>query len=499
MEASELFNKELDTYAAADKVLSSLVNTKAVKPFDMLVAAKFLPSGVAQKQSNALPLSYIFDETGLPHDWSKKVLYIFAVEGKDRGPELALSGKDVTKARVAGDTLNGATLVDLQCPECSARWSEINKLDTAKVEKMVVVAKNMQSFFECFESRCPVMLSSNTYSLHKWKTNKNTSVSDSSCEHCGLSGQTLLKAGLEGVKFSLAVKNADALAYYEKYADVFQQARGKIAASMASISESRQTHKDLAANDACTDAAAAWKPNYTFLMRASEAGQVTPALIEAFGATKGRYYTDILNGVNPPGPPSRKTDPRIFVADAAGRSVARELSRLCAVWRLPVPAAWAAEMLEKAKVPASEFGTVDQLFMPIARDLASCARNNLFTSIVNGRAPETALQYATETFCRIVCDVLDAAAGEPEYIQEVARLFAYRSVQKVAHSAKILSKNEWFNFNLFTENPETDSALDSIEDEPEAANITEEGGENDVLDAARQIDFDITDNGGDDS
>lgn len=498
----DTFNTELEKYKKADKLLSSIIGVKAVKPFDPLIDYKLIgkPNPIDRKKlKDGPPLSYLFDETGLPHDWSEKVLYIFST-GNKKNDEVVINIKEVAKARAGSDKLDGATLVDIQCTGCGTRWSQIDKLDIVKVEKMVIVAKKMQSFFECFESRCPAAANTSrnefTYSLHKWKKDKDSST----CEYCGLSSQTLKSAGEEGVKYSLAVKNKDALVYYEKYVDVFQQARDEILLSMSPISKNNKVHvQSEQGEQACTKAAAEWKPNYTLLMRAAEIGKVTPALIEAFGATKGRYYNDILNGVNPPNPPSSKTDPRIYVANAAGRTVARDLSQLCAVWRTPLPAPWATEMLKNAKVQPSEFSMVDQVFMPIARDVSSCARNNLFTYIINTRSPETALMYATESFSRIVCDVLDAAAGKPEYIQEVAKLFAYRSVQKVAHSAKILSKNEWFNFNLFTENPETDSALDSIEDDPEEVNITEEGGENDILDAVRQIDFDITDNGGDDS
>ena len=375
-----------------------------------------------------VPITAIYDEDGLRHDWSKKVTYIYR-KGDSEIVEVK-GGSSAVKAARENETLTPQmVLIDLACPICGVRASEVSKLDSSKAEQSVRAVSEMDSFFIFYESRCP------SGGLHSWST-KGTQT----CTECGLTA-TVLKEAATG----MATKSQSARAYYNKYSEQFAEDRRKV----RETSESQPIGIDHEANDSemkkYDKIAAEWKPDYTFIVRAAELVSVTPATIEAIGSTEGREYSDIVEGRGVPPPPSAPSDPRIFTTDAEVRLFLSDYGALRNAARFAKMPPAISDLLTSSGVPKHEYAA-------IARTLPDVSENYhaTFAAMARVRSPADTYSFAIQSLCRMALSVATGQnSGAPEWAARLGSAFAKQELQTILRSQKLFSKPGSFNWAIF--------------------------------------------------
>ena len=370
-----------------------------------------------------VPITAVYDENGARHDWSKLVTYVF--KGDD-GKELLVHGgpKAVAAARAAGD-IESRQVVDLECPVCGVRASQINTLDPEVTEANVRAVSELDSFFVFYESRCP------EGELHEWAPSADTT----RCRKCEL-GVNVMHIVTSGN----AAKDAEARTYHAKYAKQFVKDRHEI----RSIPPSTAT--SVRPKEISTDAAAfaaAWVPDYTSVVRAAELAGVTPATIESIGATEGREYESIVDGQGVPDPPTSPSDPRLFTSDAEVRLFLADYGVLRYAQRFSKLPLVVSELLAAANVPKHEWGLLPK-YLP---DVGIGYRAQ-FAAMAAGRSPAITYTFAIHSLCRMVLEVAAVTDG-PDWVNRLAVMFAKQELITILHNHKLFSKPGAFNWSVF--------------------------------------------------
>lgn len=432
-EALNAYLKELATYRRSEDGIRTARALAAIKPyydFKFTRSQQFVPT-------QALIMA-IYDEEGRHHDWGKKVTYYYSgptpADGKGPAAEIEIKGgpAGVKAAREDGTLTPEMFIVDLACPVCGVRASAIGELDSDKVERSVRAASEINSFFIFYESRCPVG------ELHDWGGRRQ------SCSKCGLAAGILKE-----IVASTPVKSREAREYYDKYAARFAADRRAVreaAVGLASPASATKRAENDASRRSASQAAAAWKTDYTLIIRAAELAGVTPATIEAIGSMEGREYADVVEGRGVPTAPEAPSDPRIFTADAEVRlfladySVLRNAARFV---KLP-PAA--AELLTAAGVPKHEYQSLPQALPDVSEGY-----HGVFAAIALDRPPADAYTFAIQSLCRMALDVAAAASGgsTPEWAGRLGHAFAKKELETILRSQKLFSKPGAFSWAIF--------------------------------------------------
>jgi len=463
-EALDAYHKELAAYRRCEdglRVARALASIKPYYDFGFVRSQQFVPVQV--------PITAIYDEDGRRHDWGRKVTYYYrsgdgrAPKGA-KGPQASADGEveikggpaGVKAARDDGSLTPEMVLVDLGCSVCGVRASAVGELDPAKVEQSVRAASEIDSFFVFYESRCPAG------ELHDWA---GAAGGAQSCSRCGLAA-----AVLKEVASGQSTKSKAARAYYDKYSARFAAERREVREAAASLApaaakrgddpagrsrdteDGRQPAPDAAAGPRKADQeAAAWKPDYTLIVRAAELAGVTPATIEAIGSMEGREYADIVEGRGVPPAPSAPSDPRIFTADAEVRLFLADYSVLRNAGRFAKLPPAAADLLAAAGVPKHEYGTLPRVLPDV-----SGGYHAVFAAVARVRSPADAYAFAIQSLCRMALDVagggVDAAAPSnvaPEWAGRLGSAFAKKELETILRGQKLFSKPGTFSWAIF--------------------------------------------------
>jgi len=441
-EALNAYLKELAAYRRSEDGIRTARALAAIKPyydFGFARSQQFVPAQVS--------IMAIYDEEGRRHDWSKKVTYYYSgpppADGKAPAAEIEIKGgpAGVKAAREDGTLTPEMFIVDLACPVCGVRASAIGELDPDKIEQSVRAASEINSFFIFYESRCPVG------ELHDWGGRRDGAKSSrgQSCSKCGLAASILKE-----IVASTSAKSREAREYYDKYAARFAADRRAVreaaVVAQASPASAAKRASDEASRRSASQAAAAWKADYTLIVRAAELAGVTPATIEAIGSMEGREYADVVEGRGVPAAPEAPSDPRIFTADAEVRlfladySVLRNAARFA---KLPPPA---AELLTAAGVPKHEYQSLPQALPDVSEGYHA-----VFAAIAQDRPPADAYTFAIQSLCRMALDVAAAASGgsTPEWAGRLGHAFAKKELETILRGQKLFSKPGAFSWAIF--------------------------------------------------
>jgi hypothetical protein len=317
-------------------------------------------------------------------------------------------------------------LIDVACSVCGVRASAVGTLDASKTSRALRAASESASFFIFYESRCP------EGDLHGWNR-------QGVCGKCGISTT------------ALETKNAEAQAYFEKYAQGFAAERRAIFDANTNFAAAPAVSDRAPAGDRPAVAAADWKPDYTVVVRAAKLAGVTPATIEAIGSTEAREYVEVVEGRNLPPPVTSGSDPRIYAADAETRLFLSDYSAFRAAAADPLPALGA------------DYHT-------------------MLDTIIRTQ-PASAQTFAVQSLCRFT---LEAA--------EVAAAFVTKELALILRGQKLLAKPGPFNWGVFEGLDDiTEEAGDVGEDV--LAEMLEAGGEEAPDDpfSGESIDYDTSD------
>jgi len=422
-DAFDSYLKKLAAYRQCEdgiRVAHALASIKPYYDFGFIHSQQFVPVQV--------PITAVYDEDGRCHDWGKAVTYYYSGTSPPTA-EVEIKGgpAGVKAAREDGTLTPGMVLVDIACSVCGVRASAISELDSAKVERSVRAASELDSFFVFYESRCPGGLG-----LHDWAGASQV------CSRCGLAA-----AILKEVSFGSTVKSAGARAYYNKYSAHFVSERSQIRKIV--VPASTKWAEDASLRSLADQEAAAWKPDYTLIVRAAELAGVPPAVIEAIGSMEGREYADIIEGRGVPPPPTAPSDPRIFTADAEVRLFLADYSVLCNTGRFAKLQPAAADLLAGAEVPRHEYGTLPRIFTDISRGYHA-----VFAAVARTRPPADAYTFAIQSLCRMVLEVAEKEySGAPIWAGRLALAFAKKELGMILRGQKLFSKPGTFNWAIF--------------------------------------------------
>ncbi len=425
------------------RVVRALASLKPYYDFGFIRTQQYVPVDV--------PITALYDEDGLPHDWSKNVIYYYApakraVGGaktrepreteekeaaapaeKESARELVVKGgpAGVKKALESGELTPGMALVDLECSVCHTRMSRVADLDSAKAWKSLRAASEIDSFFVFYESRCP------EGELHDWDETK--------CRKCGLES-----AVVKEVAGGRASKNKRAREYYDRHAAKFAQERREAREKVVEAGPAREAPPEV--DPSAVERAKAWRPDYTVIVRAAELAGVTPATIEAIGAMEGREYEAIVEGRGAPPPPTAPSDPRIYAADAEVRLFLSDYSILRNFVRARKPPQALVDLVAAAGVPKHEYAGLAGALPDVG-----AGYNETFAAVVRFRPPADAYAFAIQSLCRFVLEVANLANAKniPDWAARLAGSFAKQELQTIMRSQKLFSKPGSFNWAIF--------------------------------------------------
>jgi hypothetical protein len=375
-----------------------------------------LPSNAITRQhkTSVLPITSLYDEKGFRHKWN---IYVYKMNNETR--EMTLT--ELLKMYKSSDNipLAGYELDSLRCSVCNILQSETGKLDTEIATNSLHARIEFDSFFSYYETRCPIG------GLHDFKSS-------------------------ECIKCKLKIKSDNLRAYYDKYYSQYESDRQSV-----NIDKGTSTIVEkitLKTEKIIID----WQYDYSFIVQAAkflnsseinaERTRITPAIIEAIGATEGRDYKEIRDGINVPDLPFSRDDPRILAVDSTVRIFLSEYNMLRYYSRIMHPPFYITELLKTAGVPPSERENLSKLLPNLYDDYHSTFKNLL--SPVNERPPSDALQYSIEFLCRMTLQLSKISDG-PEWLQKLGNLFAQYELNAILRSEKLLSKPGPFNFMIF--------------------------------------------------
>lgn len=213
-----------------------------------------------------------------------------------------------------------------------------------------------------------------------------------------------------------------------------------------------------------------WQTDYSLIVQAAELVGVTPATVEAIGATGGREYADVTEGRGAPPPPTSRADPRIYAADADVRLFLSDYEslRYAATYVRTPPGV--ETHLVKAHVPKHEYVRLPDMLPSLD---AQVYRATLEATIKEN--PEKALAFAIQSLCGMVLSVASAGRGgegapPPEWLPRLAVAFAKDELAHILRGHRLLSKPGNFDWSMF----EAGDDESSLQIQDQAADVGED-------------------------
>ena len=361
-----------------------------------------------------IPITYLYDENGIRHDWSKKVIYHYKDETGDKVVKGGPNG--VKKARDEGIILQSTVLVDLECPICKLKLSNINSISKDKVTNSLRAISELDSFYIFYESRCPLG------GLHDWNKTKDK------CIKCEIDS-----IGVKAVMAGAGLKNQQAREYYDKYSHIFAKERALL--QTVSLTETLSTAKEIQFPDE-------WQSEYTNIVKTAELGGVNPSVIEAIGNMESREYIDIVDGKNIPPPPDTPSDPRIYSVDAEIRLVLADYSSLQNISSSSKIPMNLQELFNAVGVPKHEYAEIKRSFPDIATNY-----KKMFYSMLKYKDPATVYAFTIDSLCKIILEI-SSIQSSISWIPKLAVAFAKQELQTILKNQKMFAKPTSFNWSM---------------------------------------------------
>ena len=396
-----------------------------------------------------VPLTYLYDEKGLPHTWvgssnTEKNVYVYSSPADSRGPGPGEKGGPVklTRRGIVGalaesfgsgakhGPTHGREILDVECGICGIRLSEIHTLDVATASKSLQVLSEFASFFSFYDTRCPVK------NLHEFPS------AGEPCGKCGIY-ETLISG------YGQAEHASEARAYYDKYTEHYRRERD-IVTSVGVVTPASHSMFDpeTEALQKYGGFAAEWVYDCDLLIRAAELIDTRVAALESIGATERRLYPDVLSGVGVPPPPTTTGDPRLLAADSDVRVFVTAYNQLRYVHRSTKVGVDTETILGEAQVQSSEYESLIDLFPDIS-DGYYLKR----IAVLHRRSPADVLLFTIESLARMTLAAASigktSAPRGKEWLPRLGRIFAQHTLRRIVRGEKLLAKNGPFNFKIF--------------------------------------------------
>ena len=357
-----------------------------------------------------VPITFLYDEDGRPHDWHKNCTFIYG------DLEISNGTKGVQKARENGELTVNMYITNIKCPICNVLATDVNTLDEEKTWQSIRAISEIDSFFVFYESRCP------NGELHNWD--------NGICTKCNLT-TSIMKDIIGGHNINKEIRN-----YYDKYQEKFIQDKKNMKTAI--------TKKEIVVTQDELIDVSNWQPDYTNIIKVSEIASTTPVIIEAIGSMEGRKYTDIIEGKDIPAPPTYPSDPRIYVVDAEIRLVMSDYNLLKNVSKLTHTPDDMMQLLTTANVPKHEWEKIGDALPPIGGDY-----RKKMESFLKTRTAADAMLFAIDSLCALILEVYNIKNSNYPWTSQLAMEFAKKTIQKILYSQKLMSKPLSFNWAIF--------------------------------------------------
>lgn len=423
-DAFDAYLEELAAYRKCEnnlRIAKALLSIKPYYDFGFAKSQQYIPVQV--------PITILYDESGRRHDWSAKVTYYYRTNGRN---ELEIKGgpKGIHTARNDGTLLPEMTLVDIACPICGIRMSQVGDINPEKVEQSIRATSELETFFVFYESRCPLG------GFHNWVAGK--------CQECGLNSAIL--------KEIAAGQTDNARAYYDKYVAKFQTARHAVRSDSTIIEPSVIPTPNLID-------ATSWKPNFTLVVKAAELIGVNTVIIEAIGNMEGREYAEIIEGHGIPAPPTAMSDPRIYTVDAEVRLMLSDYNMVRNALRFSKMPAAVAELLTTAGVPPHEYSLLSTVMLDVSENYHA-----MYAAMQVTRTPAEVIVFAIQSICRIALAIAATSAPAAPWAGKLGTAFAKKELELILRGQKLFSKPSTFNWAIFEtdEDPEVDDQVGDV-------------------------------------
>ncbi len=243
-----------------------------------------------------VPISNIFDENGVMHNWN--------LMHYESGVTVDIHNKKMIREAVEEGKID--KIVDVECSVCGIMKSNILSLSDDKIWKSIYAQSQLTSFLTFYESRCPVG------KLHEWKNKE--------CVKC---------------KLKENMTDEEKRKYYDMYANKFEDER---------VVENEPIQKFIVVKKDNVK----FVEDYTSIIGVSKLINVEPIIIESIGSMDNHTMKEILESkfIHP----ETYLDQRIYKADAEVRNFLSRYKAINKHSNLP----YVEELLHETKTTLSE-------------------------------------------------------------------------------------------------------------------------------------------------
>ena len=366
-----------------------------------------------------MSIGRIFDEEGKPHVWS-----IFVYDGTEHKEYTAA---DIGKLVSSGKFFDQAS-TDKKCSVCGVLRSQVNDLNTEKIEESLHAISTLDNFFRFYETRCP------KGDLHVY--------SDTiTCTKCGITvGSDANTKGSMGI--------------FRQYKSVYIKDRDTVTTPVI-IRETRTNAKSDANN--YEEEYKSFAPNFSVVTELADKLKVNQKLLLALGATEKIEYNDIISGKYIPPEVEEINAPRVYTLDAYIRTLYIEWNQLRIFYRYQKPNNELNKLIDASGVSRQDLqnimATLPDIYDDYTRRLEYVKRH---------LKPRDIIGFCLQVFCEKVLSILSADGPGAK----LAALFAEYIVKKILRNDELVSKPGYFSWSVIFGDKETKQGIAEVDSDP---------------------------------
>ena len=419
-EQMDKYNKKFDEFRMEENsflMMRSIANSKV---FNNIKYSKSRSFDYLVNKSNAMQLSYTYDENGVKHSWInnfKKNIYVYD------------DNKEYTNAEINNrlkENLNQKSahkIIDIKCPYCNIKLSEIGTIDIQKIKESLVTKHKINNFFIFFTSRCPLG------GVHSFK---NISSTRQECEKCKITTALIYTySNIDMIK--------EAYEFYSKYKDEYNKLQMQSVFNI--VLHSSEKNKPVVDLDNIDK----WKFSYNKLTELSILMNIDIKILETLGYTEGSDLSIILNTENYFDEITSNNSPVVQNL----KSIILLVITLFNQFRYS-----AKEInidLNKFK-DNDNFTNYSHYFINNERINNMLNRFNInLNIIIKSRKPKDIVAFQIETFCDILLQIANIKDVKYEWVNKLAYDVSKHILMNVLESEKMMTKFKNFNLKAYVD------------------------------------------------
>lgn len=383
------------------------------KTFATMQVYRFLPALHTRLWSDpGAQLSRIYDEDGVPHDWS---IYIVdkSVEGKLTRAEY--TNKSVCAAIEAGTRFD-AVITDKKCSRCGVLWSATGGLSDVKIRESLRGRRIMDNFFRFYENRCPKS------GLHEFVVSGGSALT---CAKCAL------------------VAGTTPTPYYHEFKETYERERQEFTARdvlpIKIVPPMSTAQYD--------DEYVGWAGDFNVVLDLANKLKINHRVLSALGAVERQEYADVMSGAYLPVDTDDRYSTRAFTLSAHIKTLITEYNQLKYFHKLTKPPPDLSAVVEASGYSKHKISELAAILPDIFNDF-----NVRYAHMLQHKKPRETIAFCIQTFCTMCL----AIWNDPSPVTEkLRRDFTSYIVKKILRGEELMTKPGHFNWSLiFGDNKE---------------------------------------------